>query len=109
MRYLLISYVPEDSLEQVKQAVCQAGAGRIGNYQNCCWQVLGQGQFMPLEGSQPAIGQQDQLETVKEYRVEWVCETAHLPSILRALKQAHPYETPAYSVLACVDQPQEVS
>ena len=56
--YTLCFYVPESALEQVKAAVFAAGAGRIGNYDQCCWQVAGQGQFRPLAGSNPAIGRQ---------------------------------------------------
>ncbi len=55
--YSVVFYVPESHLEAVKTAVFAAGAGSIGDYQNCCWQVLGQGQFQPQAGSQPFIGQ----------------------------------------------------
>lgn len=96
--YTLIFYVPESHLEIVKQAVFAAGAGAIGDYQHCCWQVLGQGQFQPMAGSQPFIGQQDQLEKVAEWRVELVVPTGSIKSVLSALKAAHPYEEPAYAV-----------
>ncbi len=55
--YKLCYYVPESHLEVTKQAIFDAGAGRVGNYDCCCWQVRGQGQFRPLPGSQPFIGQ----------------------------------------------------
>ncbi len=61
--------------------------------------MLGQGQFQPLAGSQPYIGQQDQLERVAEWRVELVVATAYIKPVITALKAAHPYEEPAYSVL----------
>ena len=96
--YSLIFYVPNTHLESVKEAVFTAGAGTIGDYKHCCWQVLGQGQFQPLPGSQPFIGQHDQLEQVPEWRVELVVAASHIKSVVTALKAAHPYEEPAYAV-----------
>ncbi|HZJ92607.1 MAG TPA: NGG1p interacting factor NIF3 [Thiopseudomonas sp.] len=96
--YSLIFYVPNTHLETVKEAVFTAGAGTIGDYKHCCWQVLGQGQFQPLPGSQPFIGQHDQLEQVPEWRVELVVAASHIKSVVTALKAAHPYEEPAYAV-----------
>ena len=97
--YKICFYVPENSVEIVKLALFSAGAGRIGNYDSCCWQVLGTGQFRPLENSNPAIGQHGQIETVSEYRVEMVCENEIIKQVVEALRQSHPYEEPAYDVL----------
>ena len=97
--YKLTVFIPEEALEQVKSALFAAGAGKIGNYEQCCWQVQGVGQFMPLIGSKPHIGTHDSLETVSEWRVEMVVATAMIDNVINALKQAHPYETPAYDVI----------
>lgn len=97
--YRLIFYVPESHLEQVKNALFAAGAGQQGDYRHCCWQVLGQGQFQPMAGANPFIGQQGQLEQVPEWRVEMVVGQPVLTAVVRALKAAHPYEEPAYTVL----------
>lgn len=94
----LCFYVPVTHLESVKKALFAQGAGRIGHYEHCAWQTLGQGQFRPLTGSQPFYGQHETLETVEEYKVEMVCEDVCVPQIIEALHQAHPYETPAYSL-----------
>lgn len=96
--YKLVFYVPEEHLEVVKAAVFATGAGKIGNYDQCCWQVLGQGQFRPLPGSQPFIGETQQVEQVAEYRVELVCADELITAAVTALKQAHPYEEPAYDI-----------
>jgi|TARA_R110002050_G_scaffold11566_11_gene38890 hypothetical protein len=96
--YKLSFFVPEDYLETVKSAIFATGAGRIGNYDHCCWQVLGQGQFRALEGSDPFLGQQNKLEIVAEWKVELVCSDELIQPAVRALKQAHPYEEPAYDV-----------
>ncbi|PTU75516.1 Nif3-like dinuclear metal center hexameric protein [Pseudomonas mangrovi] len=96
--YKLCFYVPDSHLEQVKTAVFAAGAGRLGNYDQCCWQVLGEGQFRPLPGSNPALGEQGRTERVDEWKVELVVADDVIHAAIKALKQAHPYETPAYDV-----------
>lgn len=97
--FKLCFYVPESHVETVKNALFEAGAGRIGDYEQCAWQVLGQGQFRPLAGSQPFIGTLDSLEKVAEYRVEMICEDAAIQGVVDALRQAHPYEEPAFDVI----------
>jgi hypothetical protein len=89
-------YVPESHIAEVKAAVFAAGGGRIGNYDCCCWETKGTGQFRPLEGSSPFIGQKDEIEKVSEYKVEMVCAEDCIEKIVEALKKSHPYETPAY-------------
>ncbi len=101
--YKLTVFIPESALDEVKTALFAAGAGTIGNYEQCCWQVQGIGQFMPLAGSKPHIGTQDSLEIVSEWRVEMVVNDAAINKVIAALKQAHPYETPAYDVIKVLD------
>lgn len=96
--YQLSFYVPVAQVDAVKQAVFDAGAGRIGNYDSCCWQVAGQGQFRPLPGSDPQVGGIGQLERVDECKVEMVCADECIAAAVAALKAAHPYEEPAYQV-----------
>ncbi len=99
----LCFYVPASHLEAVKAAVFAAGAGRIGNYDHCCWQVLGEGQFRPLAGSQPHLGTLDQIQRVAEYRVEMVCADALVAAVVSALRAAHPYEEPAFDLYLVAD------
>lgn len=101
--YKLCFYVPENAAEIVKQALFDAGAGRIGHYDHCCWQTLGTGQFRPLAGSTPTIGQQDQVETVAEYKIEMVCDDDVINQVVLALKTSHPYEEPAFDVCKLVE------
>lgn len=103
--YKLVFFVPESYLQSVKAAVFAVGAGRIGNYGECCWQVLGQGQFRPLPGSQPFLGAQNLLESVAEYRVEMVCDDACIQAAIAALRKSHPYEEPAFDVWRLADLP----
>ena len=96
--YKFCFYVPESHLNEVKAAVFAAGAGRIGQYDNCCWQTLGQGQFRALAGSNPFVGQQERLEQVAEWKVELVVPAELIHDSVKAMKKAHPYETPAFDV-----------
>ena len=96
--YQLVFYVPQTHCESVKLALFETGAGRIGNYDQCAWQVLGLGQFRPLKNSDAFIGKINQLEKTQEYRVEMVCEKKIIKKALQALLKNHPYHTPAYSV-----------
>jgi hypothetical protein len=96
--YKLVFFVPESHLKEVKAAVFNAGAGAIGHYDHCCWQMAGVGQFRPLVGSLPFVGQTLQLEQVAEYRVEMVCKNSVVKAAVAALRAAHPYEEPAIDV-----------
>ena len=101
--YMIIFNVPVSHLEIVKQAIFAAGAGNFGNYSHCVWQSLGEGQFMPLVGSNPHIGQLNRLEKVPEYRVDTVCADDCVKEVVAALKLAHPYESPSCQVLKLED------
>jgi len=102
--YKIAFFVPEAHKETVKTAMFAVGAGKIGQYDCCSWEVLGEGQFRPLSGSTPFIGAEGELEKVSEFKVEMVCEDALLEVALRALKKAHPYEEPAYDVWPIMTQ-----
>ena len=96
----LCFYVPATHLEAVKEAVFATGAGRIGDYDSCCWQVAGRGQFRPLAGSQPFLGSEGRIEQVEEYRVELVCADRVVRAAVAALYDSHPYEEPAWDLVA---------
>ncbi len=102
--YKLGFYVPSSHLEAVKSRCFAVGAGRIGDYEHCCWQTLGQGQFRPLPESSPFIGERGELEQLAEYRVEMVCERAVVRAVVDALIAAHPYETPAWDLVELVTE-----
>lgn len=97
--YLVVVYVPEGGVDDVVAAMSAAGAGRIGDYDQCAWKVLGQGQFRPLAGADPHIGTVGALEQVPEYRVEMVCERSVIKAVMAAMVAAHPYEEPAHHVV----------
>lgn len=97
MKYRRIDvYVPESHAETVKQAMFDAGAGTLGSYDCCCFQTVGRGQFRPLAGSHPFLGENGRIEQVTEWKLELICPEEKLRAVLAALRQAHPYETPAF-------------
>ncbi|GKZ29321.1 hypothetical protein AbraIFM66950_004293 [Aspergillus brasiliensis] len=100
-RYKLVFFVPHSDLEACKEAVFATGAGTFpgGKYQKCCFQMPGQGQFLPSEGANPAIGEVGTVETVQEMKVEVMClGRSIMLQAVEALIKAHPYEEVAYEV-----------
>ncbi len=100
--YHIAFYVPKTHAEKVKESMFNAGAGRIGNYEKCAFEYSGLGQFKPLPGATPFIGKEGELEVVEELKVEMVCKKENLTAAITALKNSHPYETPAYYVIETV-------
>lgn len=74
-----------------------AGGGRIGDYDHCAWQVLGLGQFRPLDGSQPFMGEAGRVERAEEWKVELVVADELIVAVVAAIAEPS-YETPAYEV-----------
>ena len=101
--YKFCFFVPESHLESVKAAVFAAGAGKLGNYDMCSWQIKGEGQFRPLAESSPFTGQIGELEHLAEYKVEIVCADECIAAAVEAMKTAHPYEEPAYGVFGMTE------
>ncbi|WP_338521611.1 NGG1p interacting factor NIF3 [Candidatus Legionella polyplacis] len=97
--YKIITYIPKNSVEKVKQALFSSGAGKLGNYTEVCWQCLGIGQFKPLKNANPTIGKINSLTYVKEYKVEMICKAKYIHNAIKTLKLVHPYEEPAYEII----------
>ena len=90
--YKLVFYVPVENAEFVKDAVFNAGAGKLGNYECCCFESVGIGQFRPLSGSSPTIGNINEVTKVNEVKVEMICPEDSIKTAIEALKKVHPYE-----------------
>ena len=97
-------FIPSTHKEEVKNAMFKAGAGQIGSYDCCSFEIEGKGQFRPLSGSNPYLGKKEKLETVKEFRVEMICPDDKIKSVVNAMRDAHPYETPAFDVVRLEDE-----
>lgn len=102
--YKIEFYVPFSHREIVKKALFTSGAGKIGNYEQCCWQIEGSGQFFPCSESHPHIGEKGELEILKEWKVEMVCDDEHIKKAVIALIKSHPYEEPAYNIVKNLDK-----
>ena len=103
-RYKLMFFVPLAHATAVKRAVFATGAGTIGNYKHCAFQTQGQGQFLPSDKANPAIGEPGKEETVEELKVEILClDEENTRAAVRELKKAHPYEEVAYEVYKVED------
>lgn len=98
--YKLITFVPETHSELVLEALFEAGAGHIGPYSQCSFRTTGFGTFLPGAGSQPYVGEPGKRHSEKEERIEVILAAHALNSTLQNLKRVHPYEEPAYDVLA---------
>ncbi|CAN5346795.1 Nif3-like dinuclear metal center hexameric protein [soil metagenome] len=98
-------FVPVAHAEAVRTAVFAAGAGQIGDYSHCCWSVTGTGQFRPEQGAAPVIGTVGTVEQLAEDRVEFVAPARLRGAVLSAIRAAHPYEEPAFDVLALAPLP----
>lgn len=99
----LIYYVPESHLESTKQAIFAAGAGGIGNYTECAWQVKGIGQFKPMDMADPYLGNIGRLEQIEEWRVETIVEEQYAQMVKQALTHSHPYEEPAFEFIQLIE------
>ena len=100
MQRKLVVFVPPESLDDVRDALFAAGAGRIGGYERCSWYTEGIGTFRGGEGTTPAVGERGREERVRELRLETVYPEDRHDAVIAALREAHPYEEPAFDVYA---------
>lgn len=90
--------VPESHADDVRDALAAAGAGYVGEYSHCAFQTKGQGTFMPLEGTNPFIGNQNELARVNEMKIETIAPENILNELIQIVTEHHPYEEPAYDI-----------
>ena len=101
-RRKLVVFVPPESLDAVRDAVFGAGAGRIGDYERCSWYAEGTGTFLGGASTDPVVGERGVEERVAELRLETVFPAERHDDVIAALRDAHPYEEPAYDVYELV-------
>jgi hypothetical protein len=100
--YKLVVFVPAEALDAVRDAVFEAGAGRIGDYTRCSWYAEGTGTFLGGEGTAPTVGESGREERVPELRLETIFPSERVEDVVAALRSAHPYEEPAFDVYPLV-------
>lgn len=94
----IVVFVPKTHTDVVRQAMGDAGAGRIGNYSHCSYSSDGVGRYKPTEGAKPFIGEVGKAEEVIEERVEFVCDRNKAKGVIAAMKKVHPYEEVAFDI-----------
>ena len=98
MNRKLVVFVPREALDPVREALFEAGAGRIGDYTRCSWYTQGTGTFRGGEGTDPSVGESGREERVAELRLETVYPVELEAHVIAALRKAHPYEEPAFDL-----------
>lgn len=94
----IVTFAPAENVEAIAAAMSNAGAGRIGNYEQCSFRTSGVGTFMGNAQATPAVGRKLNLETVPEVRIEMLVKRRNLDAVVRAIQSVHPYEEAAYDV-----------
>ncbi len=97
--YKIEVYVPNENAQALLNAMYQAGAGKIGNYENCSYTLLGEGTFTPLESSNPSVGTINKIEHTQEVKIEALSTKRNIGRIIEAINHNHPYECPVYNII----------
>ncbi|MDO8514650.1 MAG: hypothetical protein Q7S50_03850 [bacterium] len=94
----IVVTVPVVDADKVRQAIGEAGGGKVGNYSFCSFSVRGVGRFLPGEDAHPTIGEVGKIEEVEEERIEINCDDELVANVVATIRHAHPYEEPAIDV-----------
>lgn len=100
----IIVTVPVENSEEVRSAICDEGAGIIGNYTDCTISTKCIGTFKPLDNANPYIGENNKLEFVEEKKLEARCDINIAKRVLKRLREVHPYEEPAIDIIPLIDE-----
>lgn len=100
----IIVTVPSENADDLRNAICEEGAGVIGNYTYCTMSTKCIGTFKPTDKANPYIGKQNKLEFVEEEKLEVVCDINIIKRVLNRLRDVHPYEQPAIDIVPLIDE-----
>ena len=100
----IIVTVPPENVDDVREAMCSAGAGIIGNYTNCSMSTKCQGTFKPNNEANPYIGEKNKMEFVEEVKLEVVCDIKNVKKVISRLREVHPYEEPGIDIIPLLDE-----
>lgn len=104
MKVKIVTFVPLEDADKVREALGSAGAGVMGEYSYCSYSVVGKGRFTPSPQANPHIGQPGVPEIVDEERIEVLCDRSDAKKIIEAMKSAHPYEEVAFDIIPLIDE-----
>ena len=103
-RVKIIVTIPIENVEEVRNAICEAGSGIIGNYTYCSMSTKCIGTFKPNDNANPYIGENNKLEFVEEEKLEVVCGVDNVKKVISKLREVHPYEEPAIDIFPLLDE-----
>ena len=103
-RVKIIVTVPVENVSEVRDTLCEAGAGIIGNYTYCSMSTKCIGTFKPIDKANPYIGKKNNLEFVEEEKLEVVCDVDIVKKVITKLREVHPYEEPAIDIIPLIDE-----
>lgn len=103
-RVKIIVTIPKENTENVREAICEVGAGIIGNYTNCSTSTSCLGTCRPNDNANPYIGTKRKLEYIEEDKLEVVCDVTKVKEVLKRLREVHPYEEPAIDIIPLLDE-----
>ncbi len=96
--------IPSEDLQELRNAICQVGAGTIGNYTDCSIATKCIGTFKPMDSATPYIGEKNKLEFVEEEKLEVECDIGIVKKVIQELRKIHPYEEPAISIIPLISE-----
>ena len=100
----IIVTIPIENVDEVRNAICEAGAGVIGNYTHCSMSTKCVGTFKPTDEATPYIGEKNNLEFVEEEKLEVVCDVNIVKNVISKLREGHPYEEPAIDIVPLINE-----
>jgi hypothetical protein len=103
-KILITTTVPRENTEKVRNTICEAGAGIIGNYSYCtiCSKCIGT--FKPSNEANPYIGEKNKIEFVEENKLEAICDINIAKEVIKKLREVHPYEEPAINIIPLINE-----
>jgi len=101
----IVTFCPQNAVDAIRNGLATVGAGRIGDYQLCSFELRGTGTFFGSDATDPAVGEKGRLERVDEVRLEMVCSESALGLAVMALREFHPYEEPPIEIYSLQPRP----
>lgn len=102
MKVKIVVFAPKTHTDIVRQAMGDAGAGRIGNYSHCSFSVNGVGRWKPMDGAKPYIGEVGKFEEAIEERIECECDRSIAKIVVESIRKVHPYEKVAFDIMPLI-------
>ena len=100
----IVVFIPEEKVSELRDAVCDAGAGIIGNYSYCTSSTKVEGTYIPNENAKPYEGSINTLEFVDEIKLEFMCDVKIVKKVLKIIREIHPYEEPCIDIIPLLNE-----